>query len=99
MVQQTDPRQVIQLNDQLKQTSKKGLEQALDYAQSQIKNPLITVDIASHMGSLNNVVLQMIRDKEFDLVAMGKNGGKHVETISVLLKQLECPLLITYLKE
>ena len=98
MVQQTDPSQVIQLNDQLKKASMIGLEQELTDAKSLIKNLLVTVDKASHMGSLNHVVSQLIRNKEFDMVAMGKNGGRQVETISGLLKQLGCPLLITYLR-
>ena len=99
IVQQTDPSQVIELNDQLKRKSKTGLEQELTNAKSKISNSLITVDIASHMGSLNNVVLHMIRNKNFDMVAMGKNCGKHVEIISGMLKQQECPLLITYFRE
>ena len=99
MVQQTDPSQVIELNDQLKRKSKTGLEQELISAQTKVKNPLITLDIVSHMGSLNNVVLQLIRNQAYDLVAMGKNGGKHVETISSLLKQQKCPLLTTYFND
>lgn len=99
MVQQTDPKQVILLNDELKKKSKAGLEQERDEAIGKITNPNISIDIASHMGSLNYVILQLLNKKEIDLVAMGKNGGQHVETISVMLKQQQCPLLITYFKE
>ena len=96
MVQQTDPSQVIQLNDELKQKSKAGLEKERDDALRSISNSQITIDVASHMGSLNNVILQLLNKDEVDLVAMGKDGGKNVETISGLLKKQCCPLLITY---
>lgn len=64
-----------------------------------VKNPNVTLEVASHMGSLNNVVLQLVQKDKFDMVAMGKSGGDNVETISKMLKQQKCPLLITYLPE
>jgi nucleotide-binding universal stress UspA family protein len=99
MVQQTDPNQVILHNDELKKKSKAGLEKERDEAIGKVENPNISIDVASHMGSLNHVILQLLNKNEVDLVAMGKNGGRNVETISTLLKQQLCPLLITYFKE
>jgi nucleotide-binding universal stress UspA family protein len=99
MVQQTDPGQVILLNDELKQKSKLGLEQARKSASEINKNPNISIETSSHLGSLKYVILQLLGKEKVDLVAMGKNGGKHVDTISILLKQQACPLLITYIKE
>lgn len=96
MVQQTDPREVISLNDELKQISKKGLELEKQHALRLSTNPNIQIETASHMGSLGNVVVQLLRRQKIDLVAMGKNGGKHVDSIATLLKQHKCPLLITY---
>lgn len=96
IVQQTDPHQVISTNDELKRISKLGLERQRDKALKNVINFNISIEIASHMGSLNNVVMQLLRKEKIDLVAMGKNGGRHVESLSHLLKQQQCPLLITY---
>lgn len=94
-IQQTDPLQVISFNDELKRRSKAGLERQCADAMRRITNKNITVETASHMGSLNNVILQLLRKEGIDLVAMGKDGGKHVESVSSLLKLQQCPLLIT----
>lgn len=99
MVLQNDASQVISLNDELKKKSKAGLLKEESEAKSQIKNPLISVHTTSTMGSLKNVIFQMLKKEKYDLVAMGKDGGKHVETIQGLLKQEKCPLLITYIEE
>ena len=99
IVQHTDPARVILLNDELKNISRTRLERELAELQKKVKNPKISIEIASHMGSLNNVVMQMVQKDNYDMVAMGKNGGENVETISKMLKQQKCPLLITYLRE
>lgn len=99
IVQHPDPSKLIALNDELKSFSKSGLEKERSEAMKRITNPLVTLEIASHMGSLNNVVLQMVQKDKFDMVAMGKSGGDNVETISKILRQQKCPLLITYLPE
>src|SRR5665647_862696 len=96
MVQQTDPKQVILLNDELKKKSKEGLEREREEAMKKVTNPRISIDVISHMGSLKNIIMQMLKTDKMDLVAMGKDGGKNVETIAALLKQQQCPLLITY---
>lgn len=99
MVLQTDAKQVITLNDEMKKKSKAGLLSEESEAKNLINNPLVTVQTISHMGSLKNVIHQLLKNENFDLVAMGKDGGKHVETIQGLLKEEQCPLLITYLAE
>ena len=96
MVQETDPKQVILLNDELKKKSKEGLERERAEALDKNPNPNITIELNSQMGSLKNVVRSLLLNDKFDLVAMGKDGGKHVEQIAALLKQIRCPLLITY---
>jgi nucleotide-binding universal stress UspA family protein len=96
MVQATNPAEVISMNDELRKRSHTGLESAMLEARSKITNPNITVEVASHMGTLNNVILNLLSKKKIDMVAMGKNGGWHVEMVASLLKQQKCPLLITY---
>lgn len=98
-VLQTDPRKVIEINDELKKLSLTGLEKEKVEALKKINNPRISIDVASHMGSLNNVVLQIIQNEKIDLVGMGKKKGRHVEMMSSLLRKHRCPLLITYLNE
>ncbi len=97
IVQQTDPKQVIILNDELKKRSKQGLEQEKIEALKKNTNPLITIETNSQMGSLTNVIKQMLHTYKVDFVAMGKDGGRHVEQVANLLKEQECPLLITYI--
>lgn len=98
-VLQPDPKKVIETNDELKKLSTTGLEREREEALKIIKNKLITVDIASHMGSLNNVVLQIIQNEKIDLVGMGKKKGRHVEMMSSMLRKHQCPLLITYMND
>lgn len=87
---------IISTNDQLKKISKAGVEEDHKEALRLNKNPLITFETISQMGSLTNVILQTIQKHKIDLVVMGKNGGTHVDLVSALLKQQGCPLLITY---
>lgn len=99
MVLPTDARQVIIMNDELKKKSLAGLHLEENEARQMIKNPHLKIEVISHMGSLKNVISNLFQAKKFDLVAMGKDGGKNVETVQTLLKQVECPLLVTYLAE
>lgn len=97
IVQQTDPARVILENDELKKRSKAGLEQERIEALKLVKSPDVSIETASHMGSLNNVIAQLVHKEKYDLVAMGRDGGRHVASVSALLKQLHFPLFITYL--
>lgn len=94
-----DPRDLVQLNDELKSHSKINLEKQKREALEWVRNPNIIIDTASHMGSLSNVITNLIRRENIDLVVMGKDSGNHVEQIAELLKKQNCPLLITYDKE
>lgn len=94
-----DPLQLVSMNDELKKTSKSLLEKEIQWARTYCTNPLITFECASHMGTLNNVILNILRREKIDLVAMGKSNGNHVENVASLLKQQNCPLLITYKPE
>jgi nucleotide-binding universal stress UspA family protein len=90
---------IITMNDQLKRISRQGLEEQKAAALKIITQPSITVESTSQMGSLNHVILQLVQTENIDLVAMGKDGGKHVDSIATILKIQNCPLLITYLKQ
>ena len=96
MVQQTDPSKIIILNDEMKLKSKIGLEELRNEAMKKVTNPNISIEVASQMGSLKNVILQLLDTSKFDLVVMGKNGGKQIESVAALLKQRNCPILITH---
>ncbi len=89
--------QIILLNDEMKRISKKllSLEQMAMF--NLIKGSNITIQTSSHIGTLKNVVHQLLEEEKFDLIVMGKDGGRHVETIVEFLKSYECPLTITYL--
>ncbi len=97
MVKETDPLKVIGLNDELKLASRRKLEHERSELQKKMRNPNIKIEIATHMGSLPNVVSQLIKANPVELVAMGKDGGRNVENVSVVLRQNGCSLLVTYL--
>lgn len=98
MVLNTDAKQIITKNDELKMQSKEGLIKALAETKKQVTNPHITVETMSSMGSLNNVIYQIIHQEKIEFVAMGKDGGRHVEAVSALLKKEHCPLLVTFIE-
>lgn len=95
----SDPSQLVSLNDELKRKSKSSLELEVQWAKSFCLNPLVSIEVASHMGSLNNVILNILRREKIDLVAMGKGNGNHVEQVASLLRLQNCPLLITHKPE
>lgn len=91
-----EPGHLIQLNDELKNFSKRGLEIELSNAQKWVTNPNVKIETASHMGSLTNVIRNLIRIEKFDMVAMGKDQGKRVAQVASLLKMQKGPTLVTY---
>ncbi len=95
VVQNNDPEQIISLNDELKKQSKLGLERVREEAQSWVSNSNIKIEVVSHMGSLANVILHLLNKEKVDLVALGMDGGRHVETLKKLLWQKKCQLLVT----
>lgn len=94
-----DPQKYVQLNDELKSSSIINLEKQKTEAMEWTQNPMIIIDTASHMGSLLNVITNLIRKEKIDLVAMGKSGSIHDQQIVDLLKRQKCPLLLTYSSE
>jgi len=91
-----DNNDLVSTNDELRRKSQENLIKEKQIAENILKNHDISIETASHFGTLKNVVFRLIKKEKFDFVAMGKDGGKHVESIAALLKEQECPLLITY---
>lgn len=92
----SDSKQLVQINDELKKNSKELLDQEVAWAVSHCSNPLVIIESASHMGTLNNVILNLLKRESFDLVAMARGRGNHMKQVSPLLLEQNCPLLITY---
>lgn len=96
-VNENDSGKIIPLHDELKKKSKIGLQAEQREAQKSINNPNIILEASSHIGTLKSVIQRVLKREKIDLVAMGKDGGTHVEAIAALLKEMEFPLLITHL--
>lgn len=99
VVSHSDPDQLITLNDELKKKSMDGLEKERKEALKGFTNSNISIETHSHLGSLNNVILQLMKKNNIDLVAMGNLEREQVDTVSRSLKKQERPLLVTYLNE
>lgn len=101
MVLSSDPDRMINLvnlNDELKRESKNGLALEVNEVKKMLKSEdKISINTMSHMGSLKNVIGLLLKKENIDLVVMGKDGGKNVETITPFLKEKSIPLLVTYL--
>lgn len=92
-VQHKNPVDVIRINDELKGRSKDALHEERKAAESLNKNPKIRFSTASHLGSLSNVLLQVLKSKDVDLVALSSDNPYLAEVIPTL-KQEKCPLWI-----
>lgn len=99
VVSHSDPDQLITLNDELKKKSMDGLEKERKEALKDFTNSNISIETHSHLGSLNNVILQLMKKNNIDLVAMGNMEREQVDTVSRSLKKQQHPLLVTYLNE
>lgn len=90
-----EPHLLLQKNDLLKAQSKQNLEKQKSDELIWVRNPLITIETASHMGSLANVILNLIAKEDFDAVVIGKSESFAVKEIEKLLKKQKCSLIIT----
>ncbi|MBT3980986.1 MAG: universal stress protein [Bacteriovoracaceae bacterium] len=90
----TYPDKVIEMNDQIKQISEMNLKKELIKAQVLSSNQLISIETSSRMGTLYNVISELTKNEKFDIVAMGKDGGKHIQKVSETLKRLGGPTLL-----
>lgn len=97
VVLQNDPALALALNDRLRESSRAGLTIEENFLRQQLTGTSFSYGLLSKMGSLKNVIGQLVCRGEYDLVVMGKDGGKHIEAVSALLKSLGCcPLLTTF---
>lgn len=89
-----EPNNFIQLNDDLKNNSKKNLERQKSEELVWVRNPNIQIETASHMGSLSNVLLNLIKKEKIEQVFIGETTDKSLQNLSILLKKNNCDLFI-----
>jgi nucleotide-binding universal stress UspA family protein len=88
-----DPQELLRLNDELKLHSRRNLESIKSDALAAIHNPLISIEICSHMGSLANVLTNLIEREKIDAIAVGNENGKFGDQLALLLKKHNCLVL------
>ncbi len=88
----TEPARVIELNDELKKKSREGLAQAKENALASNKNPLVKIETASHLGSLFNVVHNLLGPEKYATVSFCESGA---EKIAELIHNEKGCILIT----
>lgn len=94
IVKETDPELVITANDRLKSQSKNSLEALKSLTLQKITNPQINVQTASHMGSLRNVIQQLLKKEKFDHIAVTKDQAGELSSIREFLKEKACAFII-----
>lgn len=89
---------VVEINDMAKSKAKSRLEDEVQWAQNLSQDRFLEVEPILHMGSLESVISQVLKDNKVDLIVMGKDGGEHVEQIYKILKHNKflSPLLIVF---
>lgn len=92
LLPRSEPSRVIELNDELKKKSRDGLAAAKKSAIEANTNPLVMIDTASHLGSLNNVVQNLMGVEKYETIAFCESGE---EKLSELIRNSAAPLLIT----
>ncbi len=93
-----DSLKMIAANDLAKKNVKEGLAKEKEWIADNFNNSSFEVETTSLMGSLENIIPQVVKEKNVDLVVMGKNGGEHVEQIYKILKHNKSlgPLLVVF---
>lgn len=96
LVPKTSAHNIIKLNDELKSDSNQGLQREQAWASEFLGTN--SLESISAMGSLKNIIPRLIQEKKVDLLVMGKDGGRHLEDVTEVLKreQRECPLLAVF---
>ncbi|MBL7664522.1 MAG: hypothetical protein JNM93_05270 [Bacteriovoracaceae bacterium] len=88
----TEPNQLLQNNDELKQKSKLMLEEEVEWARHYSKNTKLNIMPVSHMGSINNVILNLLSKKAINLVILGDEDHVHRD-IALFLQSQNYPVL------
>lgn len=94
IVKETDPEFVIVANDKLKSASRSSLEELKLLTLNKIKNPHIQVQTASHLGSLKNVIQQILKKEKFDQLTVTKDQAAELISIKDFLKEKACTFVI-----
>lgn len=85
---------IISTNDELRSHSLSRLEKEALFAKGLIKNKRLTTSTLCRMGTLKNVILQVIEEKKIDLVILGIRGSKRKDEVFDILNRSQCPVLI-----
>lgn len=94
IVKETDPELVINANDKLKSESKSSLEELKLSASGRIRNPHVQIQTASHLGSLKNVIQQLMKKERFDELTVTKEQASELISLKDFLKEKACTLRI-----
>lgn len=94
IVRETNPALVISENDRLKQESLQNLQKLKYETDSKISNPFILVTVASYLGTLKNVVQQILIKEDFDELAISKELSPDIAGIMKFLKEKSCGVFI-----
>lgn len=94
IVSETDPELVISANDKLKSESKLSLEELKLSASERIKNPHVQIQTASHLGTLKNVIQQIMKKERFDELTVTKEQANELVSLTEFLKEKACTLSI-----
>jgi nucleotide-binding universal stress UspA family protein len=98
LVPNVDSENAVLINDQLKEKVNKRLLSERDKITELTKDYKIHFEAFAYMGSVENVIPEILKKQKFDLVVMGKNGGQFIEKVSRALREnnSKCPLLTVY---
>lgn len=95
IVKETDPALVIEANDKLKSVSRNSLEQLKLMILSNVQNPHIKVQTASHLGTLKNVIQQLLKKEKFDQIAVSsEEQAKELFSLKDFLREKACRIAI-----
>jgi hypothetical protein len=94
IVKETDPEQVIVANDKLKSESKTSLEELKSLTMSKILNPNVQIQTVSHLGTLKNVIQQILKKERFDQLAVTKEQASELTAIKDFLRERACSFVI-----
>lgn len=88
----------VVLNDHLKSQSRSSLEQMKSEISLSSNDLLLEFELISHIGSIENVIKEVLSRGDFSLIVMGKNGGSYIEKVSKVLNKIhsKSPLIIVY---
>lgn len=93
-VKETNPALVITENDRLKKESLQSLQKLKATTDSKNKNPFVLVTVASHLGTLKNVIQQILIKEDFDEIAITKEQSSDISGILKFLKEKSCAVFI-----